>query len=416
MLADELDDVIGVDTHRDEHVLVVLAAPAGAVLAGQAVPTNARGYRETLRLAERYAAGRRAWAIEGTGSYGAGLTRHLQREAVRVVEVDRPNRQRRRRRGKSDPQDAITAARAAQSGDALGEAKTRDGNVEAMRVLRVARSSARKARTQALNQMRSMISTAPEPIRAELRNLNVYRLLEHAAAYRPGQRRDVATLTKRTLRMLARRAQALESEVAELDAILEPLVAETAPALAARPGIGTDCASALLVAAGDNPQRLRNEATFAHLCGAAPLDASSGKHERHRLNRGGDRQANSALWHIVITRMVYDPRTRDYIDRRMKEGLTKKEAFRCLKRYIAREVYNHLPRPHLALDSPEEHRFVASRGWFWGRGSWGVERGPQQMLGADRRFHRLSRLTSVWCLRPPTPRQGRRNPSGFRRC
>ena len=290
--------------------------------------------------------------VEGTGSYGAGLTRHLHSEGVGVVEVDRPNRQRRRRRGKSDPQDAVTAARAAQSGDALGQAKTRDGNVEAMRVLRVARSSARKARTQALNQMRSIISTAPEPIRAELRDLNVYRLLNHAAAYRHGQRRDVTSLTKRTLRMLARRAQALQAEVAELDRILEPLVAQTAPALVTRPGIGTECASALLVAAGDNPERLRNEATFAHLCGVAPLDASSGKHQRHRLNRGGDRQANSALWRIVITRMVYDPRTRHYIERRMKEGLTKKEAFRCLKRYIAREVYNSLPRSHLALDSP----------------------------------------------------------------
>lgn len=221
-----------------------------------------------------------------------------------------------------------------------------------MRVLRVARSSARKARTQALNQMRSIISTAPEAIRAEPRDLNVYRLLERAAAYRPGQRHDVTTLTKRTLRMLARRAQALEAEVAELDAILEPLVAKTAPALVARPGIGTECASALLVAAGDNPNRLRNEATFAHLCGVAPIDASSGKHERHRLNRGGDRQANSALWRIVITRMIYDPRTRDYIERRTKEGLTKKEAFRCLKRYIAREVYNALPRAELVLDGP----------------------------------------------------------------
>jgi transposase len=246
----------------------------------------------------------------------------------------------------------VSAARAAQSGDARGEAKTRNGNVEAMRILRVARSSARKARTQALNQMRSIIATGPEPIRAELRDLNVYRLLERTAGYRPGQRRDVVSLTKRTLRMLARRAQALETEVAELDAILKLLVAQTAPALVARPGVGTECASVLLVAAGDNPQRLRNDATFAHLCGAAPLDASSGKHQRHRLNRGGDRQANSALWHIVITRMVYDPRTRDYIQRRMNEGLTKKEAFRCLKRHIAREVYNHLPRQHLALDSP----------------------------------------------------------------
>ena len=199
--------------------------------------------------------------------------------------------------------------------------------------------------------MRAVIATAPEVIRSELRNLNVYRLLERASAYRPGSRRDLVSLTKLTLRMLARRAQALQAEIAELDAILGPLVHDTAPALVARPGIGTECASALLVAAGDNPGRLRNERTFAHLCGAAPLDASSGKHERHRLNRGGDRQANAALWRIVITRMVYDPRTRDYIQRRMKEGLTKQEAIRCLKRYIAREVYNHLPHQP-ALDSP----------------------------------------------------------------
>jgi transposase len=264
--------------------------------------------------------------------------------------IDR-HRQRRRRRGKSDPQDAVTAARAAQSGDATGEAKTRDGNIEATRVLRVARSSARKSRTQALNQMRSIISTAPDQIRSELRDLNVYRLLERASAYRPGGRRDVTSLTKLTLRTLARRAVALEAEVAEIDVILAELAHATAPELIARVGIGVESASALLVA-GDNPGRLRNEATFAHLCGVAPVDASSGKHERHRLNRGGDRQANSALWHIVITRMVCDPRTREYIDRRTKEGLTKKEAFRCLKRYISREVYNHLPHDQLTVDSP----------------------------------------------------------------
>jgi transposase len=341
---------LGVDTHLDVHVAALLDE-RGALLGVESFATTPDGYRNLLAWAASH--GEVALAgVEGTGSYGAGLTRHLHAEGVTVLEVDRPNRQRRRRRGKSDPQDAITAARAAQSGDAQGEAKTRDGNVEAMRVLRVARSSARKARTQALNQMRSIISTAPDQIRAELRDLNVYRLLERASAYRPGSRRDVASLTKLSLRTLARRALALEAEIAEIDVIIKELVHDTAPELVARVGIGVDSASALLVAAGDNPGRLRNEATFAHLCGVAPVDASSGKHERHRLNRGGDRQANSALWHIVITRMVYDPRTRDYIDRRTKEGLTKKEAFRCLKRYIAREVYNHLPHDQLAVDSP----------------------------------------------------------------
>jgi transposase len=340
----------GVDTHLNVHVAAALDE-RGALLGVESFETTPAGYGSLLGWLRGFGEVELV-GVEGTGSYGAGLTRHLHAERIRVVEVDRPNRQRRRRRGKSDPQDAVTAARAAQGGDALGEAKTRDGNVEAMRVLRVARSSARKGRTQALNQMRSIISTAPDAIRAELRDLNVYRLLERAAAYRPGPGHDITSLTKRTLRMLARRAQALEAEVGELDVILEQLVAATAPALIARPGIGTECASALLVAAGDNPERLRNEATFAHLCGVAPIDASSGKHERHRLNRGGDRQANSALWRIVITRMVCDPRTRDYIERRTKDGLTKKEAFRCLKRYIAREVYNALPRSELALDGP----------------------------------------------------------------
>mgnify|MGYP006386660747 FL=1 len=340
----------GVDTHLDVHVAALLDE-RGALLGVESFDTTPDGYRNLLPWAASHGEVVLA-GVEGTGSYGAGLTRHLHAEGVKVLEVDRPNRQRRRRRGKSDPQDAITAARAAQSGDAQGEAKTRDGNVEAMRVLRVARSSARKSRTQALNQMRSIISTAPDQIRSELRDLNVYRLLERASAYRPGTRRDVASLTKLSLRALARRALALEAEIADIDVILKELVHDTAPELVARVGIGVDSATALLVAAGDNPGRLRNEATFAHLCGVAPIDASSGKHERHRLNRGGDRQANSALWHIVITRMVYDPRTRDYIDRRTKEGLTKKEAFRCLKRYIAREVYNHLPHDQLAIDSP----------------------------------------------------------------
>ena len=288
---------LGVDTHLDVHVAALLDE-RGALLGVESFATTPDGYRDLLTWAASHGEVVLA-GVEGTGSYGAGLTRHLHAEGVKVLEVDRPNRQRRRRRGKSDPQDAITAARAAQSGDAQGEAKTRDGNVEAMRVLRVARSSARKSRTQALNQMRSIISTAPDQIRSELRDLNVYRLLERASAYRPGARRDVASLTKLSLRTLARRALALEAEIADIDVILKELVHDTAPELVARVGIGVDSATALLVAAGDNPGRLRNEATFAHLCGVAPVDASSGKHERHRLNRGGDRQANSALWHIV---------------------------------------------------------------------------------------------------------------------
>jgi transposase len=340
----------GVDTHLDVHVAAALD-DRGTLLGVESFATTTEGYKLLLGWLSDFGPVELV-GVEGTGSYGAGLTRHLRAEGIRVVEVDRPNRQRRRRKGKSDPEDAISAARAALSGDAAGEAKSRDGNVESMRVLRVARSSARKARTQALNQMRGLISTAPESIRDELRALNVFHLLERASNYRPGAKRDIVSLTKFTLRMLAKRAIALEEEITEIDAILTPLVNETAPELVATLGIGTDAASTLLVAAGDNPERLRNEAAFAHLCGASPIDASSGKQERHRLNRSGDRQANSALWHIVITRMVYDPRTTEYIARRIKEGLTKKEAVRCLKRYIAREVYTLLPHERLGLDSP----------------------------------------------------------------
>jgi transposase len=340
----------GVDTHLDVHVAAALDE-RGGLLGVEMFATTPAGYQRLLSWLQAFGEVVLV-GVEGTGSYGAGLTRVLHTHQLPVVEVDRPNRQRRRRRGKSDPQDAISAARAAQSGDACGLAKTRDGNVESMRVLRVARGSARRSRTQALNQMRSLISTAPDEIRNELRDLNARRLLEHASSYRPGQRRDVNALTRFALGTLARRAISLAAEVDEIDKILKVLTADTAPELMAINGVGTDVASALLVAAGDNPERLRSEATFAHLCGVAPIDASSGKHERHRLNRGGDRQANSALWHIVITRMVCDQRTRTYITRRMDQGRTKKEAIRCLKHYIAREIYHQLPRRQLTLDNP----------------------------------------------------------------
>ena len=340
----------GVDTHLDVHVAAALDGH-GRLLGTESFETTTAGYRKLLEWMGGFGSVELV-GVEGTGSYGAGLTRYLHEEGVRVVEVDRPNRQRRRRKGKSDPQDAISAAHAAHSGDASGLAKSRDGDVESMRVLRVAKISARRSRSQALNQMRSLISTAPEQIRDELRSLNVYHLLERATSYRPGTKRDVVSLTKFALRTLARRALELQAEIDEIDAILKPLVKQVAPDLVATQGIGTDVASALLVAAGDNPGRLRNEAAFAHLCGTSPIDASSGKHERHRLNRSGDRQANSALWHVVLTRMVNDPRTIDYVMRRTKEGKTKKEAMRCLKRYVAREVYALLPRDRMGLDSP----------------------------------------------------------------
>ena len=330
----------GVDTHLDVHVAAALDS-IGGLLGVESFPADAAGYRRLLAWLRSFGTVELV-GVEGTGSYGAGLTRHLQEKGVQVVEVDRPNRQERRRAGKSDPLDAIEAARAAQSGRAKGAAKNRNGNVEAIRVLRVARSSARKDRVRALNQLRSLVSTAPEELRRELRGLSICRLVTKAASLRPNGRTDVLNATKLAMRSLARRVRDGEAEIAELDAVLGPLVQATAPDLLTRAGLGPDTAGALLVAAGDNPERLRNEATFAHLCGASPLDASSGKQLRHRLNRGGDRQANSALWRIVITRLASDPRTQRYVERRCKDGLTKTEAIRCLKRYVAREVFYYL--------------------------------------------------------------------------
>jgi transposase len=331
----------GVDTHLDVHVAAGLDE-RGALLGVESFPTTPAGYRALLRWLRHFGTVELV-GVEGTGSYGAGLTRHLHSQGVAVVEVDRPNRERRRRRGKSDPEDAVAAARAAQGGDAKGEAKTRDGNVEAMRVLRIARSSARGSRTKALNQMRAIVATAPTELREELRDASIDRLLERCATFRRAERRDVVSCTKRALRILAQRAIALEEEVEEIDQILKPLLKETAPELLAVTGVGTDVGTAIMVAVGDNPERLKSEATFAHLCGVSPIDASSGKNERHRLNRGGDRSANSALWRIVFTRLAGDPRTQHYVERRVKEGKTKREAMRCLKRYVAREVYKQLP-------------------------------------------------------------------------
>jgi transposase len=336
----------GVDTHLDVHVAAALDE-RGGLLATASFDASAAGYARLAGWLESF--GEVALVgVEGTGSYGTGLTRHLQGLGIRVVEVDRPNRQRRRRAGKSDTHDAVSAARAAFAGDALGAPKVRDGNVEAIRVLRVARIGASRDRTRALNQMRALTTTAPEPLRQQLRGLTIPRLVRTAAAFRPNGRTDATSATRLALKSLARRVLALDEELVALDAVLAPLVAETAPKMLDRLGVGTDTAGALLVAAGENSDRIRNERSFARLCGAAPLDASSGKQQRHRLSRAGDRQANSALWRIVITRLSYDPAARHYLQRRCAEGKTKAEAIRCLKRYVARELYACLPENQMA--------------------------------------------------------------------
>ena len=283
--------------------------------------------------------------IEGTGSYGAGLTRHVAAAGIAVVEVDRSDRQDRRRQGKSDPLDAVSAARAAQSGKAAGAPKGRDGAVEAIRALMVAKRSARSDRTQTINQARSLIITGPDDLRARFARHTPADLVAGLAALRPRPGDVVGYATRIALRELGRRAEFLGGQLERLDELIVPLVTARAPGLLALYGIGPDTAALLLIAAGDHPGRLRSEAAWAHLCATAPIPASSGKVTRHRLNPSGDRQANHALWRIVITRMSSHPPTRAYVERRTEEGLSKKEIIRCLKRYVAREVYRHLRPP-----------------------------------------------------------------------
>ena len=335
---------VGVDTHRDLHVAVALD-PQGRRLGTRSFPTTPAGFAAFLTWATRYGT-LGSIGIEGTGSYGAGLTRWLRARGLAVVEVERPerrDRQGRRRRGKSDPTDAEAAARAVLAGTAVGQPKAADGRVEMIRLLRLARRSALKARTQAANQLHALVLTAPDPLRGRLHGWTLERLVPIAAAFRPGPVLDTPlAATKLALKSLAGRYQRLSAEIATLDAQLAPLVAVAAPALLAIKGVGPDTAGALLVAAGDNPDRLRSEAAFARLCGVAPLPASSGQTTRHRLNRGGARDANRALYLLVLGRMGWDPRTRDYVARRTAEGLSKPEIIRCLKRYLARELYRLL--------------------------------------------------------------------------
>ena len=321
----------GVDTHRDQHVVAALDE-RGAELGVESFPTTPTGHRALLAWLRELGTVERV-GVEGTGSYGAGLTRFLHAESVVVVEVNRPNRQLRRSHGKSDPVDAVAAARAAQSGQATGEAKARNGAVEAIRALRVARRSARHGRIAAINQMRALLVSGPDDLRETLRSNTAPQLVRTAARFRPADPTTAAGATRFALRELARRVQSLEAECERLDAVLEPLVSATAPELVGSYGVGTDTAGALLVSAGDNPGRLRSEAAFAHLCGVAPIDASSGLTSRKRLNRGGDRSANNALWRIVMVRMAADPRTRAYVTRRTAEGRSKREIIRSLKRY-----------------------------------------------------------------------------------
>ena len=332
--------IVGVDTHKDEHVAVAIDQ-LGGMLGEHRIPTTTSGYRDL----ERWANGLgeiAAFGVEGTGSYGAGLSRFLSERDHEVIEVNRPDRSVRRRLGKSDSIDAESAARSVLAGTSVGTPKSGTGNVEMIRALSVARSSAVKARKQASNQINSLVTTAPAGLRGLLDGLSTTRLVQRCSRLRPGRIATSVSATKFTLRSLARRYQDLAAEIRTLDVELKRLTEETAPELTGAYCIGPNTAAALLITAGDNPERMKSEPAFAALCGVSPVPASSGKTNRHRLNRGGDRRANAALHQIVIVRLRHDARTRAYMERRTKEGKGKMEIIRCLKRIVAREVFKIL--------------------------------------------------------------------------
>lgn len=332
----------GIDTHRDSHTAALLTHD-GRVLGVDQFPTTTAGYQQLLEWLTGHGPLDRV-GIEGTGSYGAGLAQVLQAAGIVLVEVDRPNRANRRRVGKSDPTDAIEAARAVISGRATGTPKTRTGPVEALRYLHLTRRDAVATRARCQTQIRSTLVTAPDPIRQQLASLSPTALIRVCATLTTDHDDQVSAAVATRLRSLAREHQWLTTEITALDHQILPLVRQANPQLLATHGVGPTTASQLMITVGDNPDRINTEAAFAMLTGVAPLPASSGNTHRHRLNRGGDRQANHALWRIAMTRLATDPRTQTYRNTYRTQGHTNPETIRQLKRYIARELFPILTR------------------------------------------------------------------------
>lgn len=341
---EEVRVIIGVDTHADTHHVAVVTEH-GKPLSDREFVATGSGYRKIIAFARSYG-DIAAVGVECTGSYGAGLTKVLRSEGLTVVEVNRPNRQQRRLRGKSDPLDAYQAAQAVLAERCTAVPKDKDGPVECMRLLRASRSSAMKARTAAINQIKDLMVSAPEGIRAKYRGMVTSAMITTMAWAKPaGHLADPVHVTAWTLKKLAKRYQSLTEEIAEADSALKEILDAYAPLLCDLPGVGVEVASQLLVTMGDNLERVGNEAQFAALTGVAPIPASSGKTSRHRLSRGGDRNANKALHHVVLVRMGSDARTKEYVAKRTLEGKGKREIMRCLKRYVARELYRQIMNP-----------------------------------------------------------------------
>jgi transposase len=328
----------GVDTHKDLHVAAVVDE-RDQLIGSQSFATTRQGYRQMLAWMRSFGQLERV-GVEATGTYGAGLLRHLQAASVTVLEVTAPDKPDRRRRGKNDDLDAEAAAHAAFAGKRIVTPKSRDGMIEALRVLKACRKTAVAARRVALQMIHNTIVCAPEELRDTLRKMTRMQLVRTLAAWRPDltDYRNMLSAYRIVLKSLARRYLELHDEIADLDDMIGAIVDELAPELVARAAIGHGSAAQLLLTAGDNQERLGSEASFAALCGVSPIPASSGKMTRHRLNRGGDRAANSALHIIAIGRLRTDERTKTYVAKRIADGHSKLEAIRCLKRYIAREV------------------------------------------------------------------------------
>lgn len=329
--------IIGVDTHKHVHVAVAIDE-LGATLGNRSFAADTGGYAELIDWALAFG-GKPTFGIEGTGSYGAGLASAVRRRDIGTIEVVRTDRRDRRLRGKSDTIDAENAARAVLAGQATAIPKTADGTVEMIRQIKVAKDIAVKARTSAMISLKQVIVNAPPQLREDLQPLSKMALINRCAALRPGQVTTILSSSKYTLRAIARRWQQLNEEIIAHEKVLEQLTTQAAPDLTAAFAVGPDTAAEMLIVAGDNPERIRSEPAFARLCGVAPIPASSGMTNRHRLNRGGHRQANAALYRVVIVRMQHHEPTKAYVARRTAEGKTKAEIIRCLKRLLARELW-----------------------------------------------------------------------------
>lgn len=343
----------GVDTHKDLHVAAVVDEH-DRVLGTEFFPTTRHGYKQLVTWLDSFGQISRV-GVECTGTYGAGLLRYLNTRNIEVLEVTGPDQDLRRRKGKDDTLDAQNAAHAAYARIRAVTPKTRDGLVESLRVLKVSRKTAVAARRVALQMIRMNIVSAPDALRDQLRNLTRMKLIRTLAAWRPDltNYHDVTGAYKIALKSLARRYLELTDEIADLDVMIKNIVDHLAPELIAKPAVGYESAAQLLITAGDNPERLTSEASFAALCGVSPIPASSGKTHRHRLNRGGDRQANSALHIIAIGRLRTDTKTQEYVAKKLAEGHSKMEALRCVKRYLAREMFYTLKARNAVINQTQ---------------------------------------------------------------